>query len=158
MIAVILFVILAMAVFYIARAVLLNWYFSEKRAGVEIGIDRCIEIMARDLREGKAVQSSNDEIRFTQDAANYYIYYFYNANDSYPLQFNQSSYEIRKAALTGGIGGAFTYNSGTVIMTDALPPPTSDLSMSGNIVTVDLTMKRGDESIRSRTQIRPRNI
>jgi len=162
MITIVMFAILVSVTLYIFRAVLLSWSSQETRTGIDIGLDRGIEEMVRDLREAKLVQStpSYDEIRFTSDYSTYYIYYFYNADDSYvpPPAFNQSIYELRKAALTGSINGTFTYGSGQIIMTDVLPPTTSDLSLSGNILTIDLSVTRGDETIRSRTDVRPRNL
>lgn len=158
MIVIVLFVILTAVVVYILRAVLLSWSSQETRSGVDISLDRGIEEMVRDLREAKQVASSNDEIRFTQDQTNFYIYYLYNASDAYPPSFNQSSYQLRKTTLAGGISGTFTYGSGNIIINDILPPPTSDLSLSSNITSIDLSMKRTDETIRSRTQVRPRNL
>jgi len=158
MAVIVLFVILTAVVVYILRAVLLSWSSQETRSGIDISLDRGIEEMVRDLREARAVQSSNDEIRFTQDQANFYIYYLYNAADSYPSSFNQSLYEVRKAALVGGISGTFTYGAGNIIINDILSPLASGLSLSSNLVTIDLSMKRADETIRSRTQVRPRNL
>jgi len=144
---------------YILRAVLLSWSSQEKRAGIDISLDRGIEEVVRDLREAKQISSvNNDEIRFTQDQSTYYIYYLYNSSDTYPPNFNQSTYQLKKATLSGGIGGTFTYGSGDIKIIDVLPPPTSDLSMGSNITTIDLSMKRADETIRSKTQIRPRNL
>ena len=151
-------VILTAASAYIYHAILLVWSSQEKRAGIVTDIDRAIEELARDLREAKQVQSADDEIRFTQDNSAYYIYYLYNANDTYPLSLNQSSYQLRKAPLTGGISGNFTYGSGQIILNDMLSPPTSDLSMSGNMITIDASIQRATETIRSRTQVKPRNI
>lgn len=162
MIVIVMFVILTAVTVYVFRAILLNWYSQETRAGIDISLDRGIEEMVRDLRETKAVQSvNNDEIRFTVEESgvdNNYIYYLYNENDSYPPSFNQDSYEIRRVTLSGGIGGTFTYGSGPIIITDVVPPTTSDLSISGNMVTIDLSITRADETIRSRTEIKPRNI
>ena len=153
------FVILTAAVVYILRAVLLSWSAQETRAGIDISLDRGIEETARDLRQARqASVVNNDEIRFTQDLANYYIYYLYNASDSYPSSFNQAAYQLRKAALSGGISGTFTYGSGDIKIIDVLPPPTSDLSLSSNLITLDLSIARKDETIRSRTQVRPRNL
>jgi prepilin-type N-terminal cleavage/methylation domain-containing protein len=143
---------------YVFHAVLLSWSSEETRSGIDINLDRGIEETVRDLREARQVQSVNNEVRFTQDQSNYYIYYLYNENDSYPPTFNQSSYDLRKANLSGGISGTFTYGSGLIIITGVLPPPTSDLSISGNIVTTDLSVKRYNETIRSRTQVKPRNL
>lgn len=166
-ITLIMFTILAGVSAYIFRTVLLSWSGQETRAGININIDRGIEEMARDLREAREIddnydgdETANDEIRFTHDQTTYYIYYFYNSSDSYtpPPAFNQSSYELRKAALTGGIDGTFTYGAGRIIAEDVLPPTTSDLSVSGNIITVDLSITRDDETIRSRIEVRPRNL
>lgn len=154
-----LFVILAAATVYILRAALLSWSSQETRSGIDISLDRGIEEIARDLRQARQVSFvNNDELRFTRDLTNYYIYYFYNADDSYPSSFNQSSYQLKKTALSGGIGGTFTYGLGDIKIIDVLPPPTSDLSLSSNLITLDLSIARKDETIRSRTRVRPRNL
>lgn len=159
MIVSVLFVILTAVVVYILRAVLLSWSAQETRSGIDISLDRGIEEVVRDLRKARQANSvNNDEIRFTNDLTNYYIYYLYNTGDSYPPSFSQSSYELRKATLTGGINGTFTYGSGDIKIIDVLPPPTSDLSLSSNLITLDLSIRRADETIRSRTQVRPRNL
>jgi len=159
MITIVMFVILTGVIVYILRVVLLSWSSQETRAGIDISLDRGIEEMVRDLREARQVSTvNNDEIRFTQDLTAYYIYYLYNASDSYPSSFNQGAYQLRKAALSGGISGTFTYGSGDIKIIDVLPPPTSDLSFNSNLITLDLSIKRGDETIRSRTQVRPRNL
>jgi len=162
MISIVMFSILAVTSVYILRAVLLSWSSAEERSGIDIGLDRGVEEMVRDLREAREIQSTAgyDEIRFSQDQSTYYIYYLYNSSDSYvpPPAFSESSYELRKAALTGDIDGTFTYGSGQLILTDVLAPTTSDLSLSGNLLTIDLSVARNDETIRSRTEVRPRNI
>lgn len=159
MITIVMFVVLTAVVVYVLHAVLLSWSSEETRAGVDIGLDRGIEEVVRDLREARQASTvNNDEARFTYDFTNYYIYYLYNAGDSYPPGFNQSSYQLKKAALTGGLTGTFTYGSGDIKIIDILPPPDSDLSLSSNLITIDLSVKRGDETIRSRTQVRPRNL
>ena len=163
MITLVLFSILMVTTTYLFHAQLLVWSGQEKRAGIGTELDRGIEEMSRDLRKARQVQSTANfhEIRFRQgtSTSTYYILYLYNASDSYmpPPAFNQSSYQLRRATLTGGINGTFTYGSGDVIVNDVVPPTTSALSLSSNLLTIDLTVKRGDETIRSRSQIRPRN-
>jgi prepilin-type N-terminal cleavage/methylation domain-containing protein len=153
-----LIVALTAVAIYIFRVFLLTWSSQSTREEVGIQAGSAVEQMARDLREASAIQSSGDEIRFTQGADSY-IYYLYNSADiPYPPAFNQSSYQLIKSPLTGGIGGTFTYGSGAIKMTDVSPPPVSDLSLSGNVITIDLTSSRSGESIRSRTDIRPRNL
>lgn len=151
-------VVLVGAMTYVFLVVLTGWSTQLDRAGIDIQIDRGIEEMARDLREAEVVQSANDEIRFTEDQVTYYIYYLYNEDDSYPLRFDQSSYELREATLSGGIGGTFTYGSGRIIIIGVLPPPTSDLSLTNNMITIDLSINKDDETVRSRTSVKPRNL
>lgn len=136
------------------------------------------------LREACAVSdhSGRDEIRFAvkeRDTSglpvlnaqgnsdySYYIYYLYNANNSYPISsFDQSSYQLRRATLSGVTAatpaaldaGTFTYGAGSAIVDGVRPPSTSDLSVSGNVVTLDLSVKSSNETVRSRTLISPRN-
>lgn len=162
MISIAMFAVLAITTTYLFRAVLLLWSSQEARGGININLDRGIEEIVRDLREATQIQSTAgfDEIRFKQGTASYYIFYLYNANDTYapPPAFNQTSYQLKKASLTGGINGTFTYGSGEPIVNGVVPPLTSDLSLASNLVTIDLTVTRGDETIRSRSAVRPRNI
>ena len=164
---ILLFSVLSVSTVSLLRVILLNWSSQEIRSGIDINLDRGIEEMVRNLRQATSVQSTAnyDEIRYAQrqgasSTYNYYIFYLYNVADSYvpPPQFNQASYQLRRAALSGGINGTFTYGSGDVVLNDVIPPPTSDLSLSGNLITMDLSIKRGDETIRSRTRVRPRNV
>lgn len=143
---------------YIFQAVLSVWSVQEMRTGLDISLYKGLDIVALDLRDSSSVQSSNDEIRFTSDGVNYYIYYFYNPADPYPPAFNKSSYQLKKATLAGGINGTFTYGSGQFIVANVLPPATSDLSLTNNVLNIDLSVKQGNEIIRARTEIRPRNI
>ena len=147
----------------ILRTILVSGSGQETRAGIGTNLDRGMEEMSRDLRRARQIQSTANynEIRIRQGttASTYSIFYLYNASDSYvpPPAFNQTSYQLRKATLTGGINGTFTYGAGSVIVQDVVAPPTSTLAFAGNLTTIDLTVKRGDETVRSRTQIRPKN-
>lgn len=151
-------VILILATAFVFRAVLLGWFSEETRAGIGINLDRGLEEIVRDLRQARQAQSAGNEIRFRQGQSNCYIYYFYNAGDSYPPVFSQSVYQLKKETLTGGISGTFSYGSGQAIAGDVLAPPASGLSLSGNLITLDISIKRGAETIRSRTQVKPRNL
>jgi len=160
--SVILFAVLTVATALILRILLVTWSSQERRGGIAINLDRGIEEMARDLRKAREVQSTAgyDEIRYRLGTGSYYIFYLYNTDDSYipPPAFSQSSYQLRRAPLNGGINGTFTYGAGDIVVNDVVPPSTSDLSFSGSLVTIDLTVTRADETIRSRTQMRPRNV
>jgi len=135
------------------------------------------------LREATAVFSTGNgtaekhEIRFAvkqrqsdgtaiPGSYDHFIYYFYNAADAYPPSFNQSSYELRRSVLAGSDlrTGTFTYGAGDFVASGMLSPHTaspahpSDLAVSGGVVTLDLSIKSGSETIRTRTQVTPRNL
>lgn len=162
MISIVLMSALGTAAILIFNVVLRSWSVQTERQGTDIQLDRAVEEVVRDLRQATQIQSVSgyDEIRYTQDGSNFYIFYLYNASDSYapPPAFGQSSYQLWKGTLSGGISGTFTYGSGTLMASGILPPPTSDLSASGNLLTVDVSSKNGDETIQVRTQVRPRNL
>ena len=162
MLAIVLMSAMGGAAILIFHTTLLSWSAQTQRAGTDIPLDRAVEEMVRDLRKATQIQSNAgyDEIRYTQDGSNFYVFYLYNASDAYspPPAFNQSSYQLRRAALSGGIGGTFTYGGGTLLTPDVLPPPTSDLSVGANLLTLDVSAKKDDETLRARTQVRPRNL
>lgn len=156
-----LFILLAAVTIFCFRAIILTYSGMGTRAGTGITLNRAVELMTRSLRQANTAQSSSDEIRFTiqeNGVDTNYIYYLYNPNNTYPTTFNQATYELREASLTGGIGGTFTYGAGQLIMPDILPPPTSDISMSGNIITIDLSARQGSDTVRYRAQVRPRDL
>ena len=162
MISLILLSVVGTAAVLIFKTILLSWSAQTERIGVDLPLDRAVVEMVRDLREAKQVQSTSGyrEIRYTRDGSTYYILYLYSAPDAYasPPAFNQSSYQLRRAALAGGIGGTFTYGSGTLMVTNVLPPPTTDLSLSGSLIVLDVSAKQGDETLRVKTQVVPRNL
>jgi len=162
MLTVLLFTVMTGAVVLIFRSILVAWSSQEARAGVSISLDSGMEKVVRDLRGAREILSTAgyNEFRFTQDQDAYSIYYLYNADDSYvpPPAFNQGLYQLRKATLSGGINGTFTYGSGELILFDVVAPGASALSFAGNLATIDLSVLRKDETLRSRTQVRPRNL
>lgn len=157
-ITIVMLVVLVSVLTYIFRVIVISWSSQETRAGSDINLDRAMEEMSRDLREANQAQSANDEIRFKQGQNTCLIYYLYNMNDSYPPNFSQALYQIRKDTLSSGINGTFTYGQGQIIATDVLAPPVSDLSFASNLITIDLSIKRNDETVRARTLVKPRNL
>ena len=153
MITMVMMVILMGVTVYIFRAILLSWSGEQTRAGIDIGLDSGMDKMVQDIRQARNITNVNsNEIRFTPDQSTFYIYYFYNSS---------GAYQLKKANWTGGtINNAFdsSLGSGDIIMTDVLPPPTSNLTVSGNMTTIDLSVMWKNETLRSKTQIRPRNM
>ena len=147
------------ALAYMFQVIVAGWSTQGTRMGLGVGVNKAVEEMARDLHNAKAIVSQYDgELRFTMDDTTYYVYYLYNAADSYPPKFTKGLYQVKRAALVGKIDGTFTYGSGNFITRDILPPPSSTLSYSGAVVTINLGAQRGASTIRAATKARPRNI
>lgn len=144
---------------YMFQATIAGWSTQGTRTGLGVSVGKAAKEIARDLRKAReAVSNSSGEVRFTENGTDHYIYYLYNATDSYPSKFKAALYELRKAALSGGIDGTFTYGSGDLIARDILPPPSSTLSVDGTMVKIDLGGQRGPNTIRSVMKVKPRNI
>ena len=159
LIVIAMFSVIAGVTVYVFQVILRSWTGMEDRTSVSIVLNRAVEEVVRDVREATQVSLvNNDEIRFTKDDTNFYIYYLYNSDDSYPPAFNQDFYELRKATLSGGINGTFTYGSGKVIIIGVVPPSVTDLSFDGSIVTLDLSVTENDETVRIKTDVTPRNL
>ena len=62
MITIIMLAALVIVSFYIFRVVIITWVSQETRGGVDITLDAGMEKVVRDLREAKAINSSNDQI------------------------------------------------------------------------------------------------
>jgi hypothetical protein len=155
------FAFILVATSSVFHAVLTAWSGEEHRTGIGIELDRAAEEMTRELRAVSDVKSDagQEEVRFERSPGDAYIYYFYNAADVYarPPVFDQKIYQLRRTALKDGIDGNFVYGSGDILAHDILPPPVSHLSVADGLVTLDLCAKKNDESVRSRTRVRPRN-
>lgn len=143
------------------QPVLLAWSSQQDRMEIQRQAVHGLERAVRDLRQATALQNdANDAVRFTlreSGVSNSYILYLYNAADTWPPAFSQTTYQVRKAGLTGGINGTFTYGSGDLLLRDIRPPTTSDLSVSGSLATLDLTLARFDESFRLIERVKRRN-
>ena len=141
--------------------ILLAWSSHQDRMELQRQVQHGLEKAIRDLRLATVVQNdTNDAIRFTvreSGTDNSYILYLYNASDTWPPAFNQSTYQLRKTGLTGGINGTFTYGNGDLLMRDIKPPTSSDLSVSDSVATLDLTLIRGDETFRLIERVKRRN-
>lgn len=143
---------------FVFVAVLSGWSGHGERVGMFSTLNRAMEEISRDVREASQVSAvGSDEIRFTPDSVNFYIYYFYNDTDTYPPTFSQEIYQIRKSTLAGGINGSLVSGTERIVLQGVLPPDTSDLSYDGSYVNVDLSVTAGEETLRSNTKITPRN-
>ena len=163
LIALLLTGVLMTAAAYSFNPILLAWASQMDRIELQRQAQQGLEKAVRNLRPATALQNdANHAIRFTvreSGVNNSYILYLYNANDGWPPAYSQTTYQLRKAALTGGIGGTFTYGGGDLLLRDAQPPSNSDLSVSGSVATLDLTLVRNtDETYRLIEKARRRNL
>ena len=121
-----------------------------------------LERVVRDVRQAEAISVANNALRFTLKESgvdNSYIYYLYNASDSFPPAYNQSSYDMRRTALTGGIGGTFTYGNGELIVTGLKPPSTyTTITSSGNLALLKLVGQAKNDTLTVQGYVRPRNL
>jgi len=130
---------------------------SDSRQKIQFALERVI----RDVRLANAISVANHAVRFTvyeSGSNNSYIYYLYNASDVWPPAYNQTSYDLRRTSLSGGMSGTFTYGNGDLIAT-GLKPPAADTTMtsSGNVAQIKLVGLEGNETMTVSGYVRPRN-
>ncbi len=146
---------------YALNPILLAWSSQQDRMELQRQLQHGLEKAVRELRTAVALQNdSSDAIRFTlreSGVSNSYILYLYNAGDTWPPAYSQTTYQLRRASLTGGISGTFTYGAGSLFLRDVKPPASSDLSVSGSLATLDLTLSRADETFRLLERAKRRN-
>lgn len=149
------------------QAVLLSWSSVESMAGVGINLGGGMERMSRDLRLARQVRGrvfglANSEVRYETAAGTFFIFYLYHPNDSlYPPRLDQPAYQIRKAAITT-ITAQPASGSGEIMLDTLVVPPNvaggSVLNVSGNVAILDIVGRRNNETIRLRSEVRPRNL
>jgi hypothetical protein len=131
---------------------------TESRAGLTLRLEEVV----REIRPSKQMRlEGNHAVRYTLREGNQdknYILYLFNPNDTFPPAFNQDSYELRKAELTGGINGTFAYGDGSLFLKNIAPPPASTVSFSSRQITFEYTAKVKSSQIKLRTSVRARNF
>ena len=160
--------VLVSSVLLVYIVVLRGWHNLGQRTDIHEKLHFSLERMVRDAREATAISVANHALRFTlreSGSSNSYIYYLYNASDSWVPDYHETTYELRRASLTEA-GAAndisddtFTYGAGDLIVT-SLQPPTDDTSItsSGNYAIVRLVGVEGDTTLTVRGNVRPRNL
>ena len=160
-IALLLFGVLMTSAAMAMQPVLLAFSSQQDRWELTRTSQQGLEQAVRQLRLATSfANDANDAIRFAvreSGSSNSYILYLYHGSDSWPPSYNQSVYQLRQASLSGGINGTFTYGDGTLLMRQIKPPTDSDLSVSGSVATLDLTLTRGDETYRLVERVKRRN-
>lgn len=153
--------VLMLTSFLLFRVILISWTDVEPYLGEKSLQQRAMQTLSKDLKESKELISStgSNEIRFSKDSKQYYIYYLYHPSDHYSPtpSFKYSGYTLKKALLKGGLQGDFGYGEGVIVLSDLKPPPLTKITFEDQMVGVELNFEETNlDSIK--TQIRPRNI
>ncbi len=136
---------------------------SRARGGVNIAL----EGMLIDLRHAYqlVLNPTTKEIRLRvseNGTTKFYVYYFQNqANGSCATPFDATAiYDIKRASLQGGdiLSGTYNCGDGDAVIKNAVAPPTSNVTLSGKLVTLDFTTKVKSSRIRVMSSLTARNM
>lgn len=136
------------------------WNVGYDRADIRTDISQALELISKNLRQAKSIDElTAGSITFTADLGSGDTscrVYMYNSSDPEPNPpYTQNTYELRWAV------GTVTYGSGAILVSDVAkpnPPSSKPFSQSGNLITMDFVVERGDESVSARTNVRVRNL
>ena len=129
---------------------------SDLHEKISFGLDR----LAREVSEANDLSVANHSLRFTvyESGLNQsFIYYLYHPADAWPPAYSQTSYNLMRTSLTGGISGTFVYGSGELIVNNLKPPGSTSITASGDVAILTLTGQEGADSITIRQRICARN-
>lgn len=133
------------------------WNKGYSRSSIRTSLAQAIELISRNLRRATSIDAiTASSITFTADLGNgsgTYRVYLYNAADPEPNPpYAQDVYDLRWAQ------GTVTYGLGANLATDIAQPTNTPFSQSGNVITIDLTATKDNQSIRMRSKVRLRNL
>ena len=136
------------------------WNEGYDRSDIRTDLSQALELVSRNLRQAKSIDEiTAGSITFTADLGDgddTYRVYMYNASDSEPNPpFTQNTYELRWARTT------VTYGSGSVLIANVQKPNPQNskpFSQSGNVITMDFVVARGNQTATMRTNVRPRSL
>lgn len=150
-----LIVFLIASILFVYIVAMRNSHHIGNRTDLHEKLHFALERMTRDIRNANAVTVSNHAVTFTlyEDSANVqYRYYLHNASDVWPPAFNQTTYDLRRAAVTG-----FSYGSGDLITTNLNAPSSTTITSSGNVARLRLSATAGSDTLAVSAYVRPRN-
>lgn len=135
-------------------------YHQGNRTDLHEKLHFALERIVRDVRNANAISVGSNALRFTLNESgtdNSYIYYLYNSSDVWPPAYSQSSYELKRTSLSGGIAGTFTYGNGDLIATGINPPSSSTITSSSGVAQLKLSSTLGNDTMAVSGYVRPRN-
>lgn len=157
LIVILAFVIIVGVVVNVYNVGLNLWSEGSGRSAIRTDLSQSLELITRNLRKATSITAlTESSITFTADlgsGSDTYRIYLYNPSDPEPNPpYTQDTYDLR------WVKGTVTYGLGARLATDIASPTNTPFSQSGNKITIDLTAMRGDESVRLRSIVRPRNL
>ncbi len=155
------FLITSIAFIYIVS--LRGWENLGHRTDMHERVHFGLERVVRELRQATTATTSNHSVNFvlpTGASPNFYTYgtyYLYNANDTWPPAYNQSSYELHRVVTGIGHASPFTYGSGDIIITGLRPPTETSITSSGTVINLKFTAFEENETLTAQGYAHPRN-
>jgi prepilin-type N-terminal cleavage/methylation domain-containing protein len=157
-------VIMSILVFTVGFAFIIGlkqWDEGYTRSQMRTKMVQALELVTKNLRQATVIDElTAGSITFTADLGSgstshrVYIYHPDDASPNPPYT-EQGEYQLRWAV------GTVTYGSGAIIATDIdrpSPTATRPFSLSGNVITMDFTLERGDVTFDMRSKVRVRNL
>ena len=138
------------------------------RGGIREDISYAMEKTVRDLKAMANVSptlygSNTHTIQYDDLDGTTYVFYLYDDNADVlfdPTDDPSLLYELHKA--TKAQLDAGNYDAGVLILRDLVSPdatsPATALTVGDTQVTLDIVVQRVDETVRTRTKVRPRNL
>jgi hypothetical protein len=119
-------------------------------------LSQALELMSNRLLQAQSINAlTENSITFTADlggGSEIYRLYLYNVNDPQPPPYTQSTYSLLSAQ------GSVDDGQGVVLSPDIVAPTSPPFVMSGKVITINLTARRGTEHVTMTTSVRPRNL
>lgn len=133
------------------------WNDGLGRSQARTDLSQALELISRNLRKATRIDAlTASSITFTANlggGSSTYRVYLYNSADPEPNPpYSQAFYELRWAQ------GAVNYGSGAILSTGIVQPVAAPFIRSGNVITIDLTAVRGNETVKLKSSVRPRNL
>ena len=140
------------------------------RGGIRADTSYAMDKTVRDLKEmalGSLRQYDSGSgniahtIQYEDLSGNTYVLYLYNADDAtLDSTYSQSLYDLYKADIDQG--DTPDSGDGVLILRDLVSPdaasPATALTIGTTQVSLDVVVQRSDETVRTRTKVRPRNL
>jgi len=149
--------ILTATIFFVYNLHFKSWNQGYTRSVIRGKLSQALELMGNRLLQAQSIDAfSESSITFTADlgnGSNKYRLYLFNADEpgAHP-PYTQSTYSLLSAQ------GTVNDGDGVVLSADILQPSSPPFTISGKLITINLTAGKGAEQVTMNTNVRPRNL